>query len=236
MKIFANNFAVILSLKPEHKHFRFETAPLSEIAAIIRADKTLFPGQVWYIKAKKEENLLLDLKALQCDSEVMKKYGQIVVLFSNEFKRDDFFQAYQAEFSPIIAAGGLVVNPRNELLLIFREGRWDLPKGKLEKGEAVIDAAWREVAEETGVKHHKVGEKAAQTYHVFLGRGGKWRFKTTHWYYMYSQKAEKVVPQTKEGITKVAWKPLLELRDEIPRTYPQIMEMMRLAVYEGKKV
>ena len=50
------------------------------------------------------------------------------------------------------AAGGIVTAPDGTMLLIQRNGRWDLAKGKVESGETLLQAALREVEEETGVR------------------------------------------------------------------------------------
>lgn len=230
MKIFANNFALILTRVPEHRHFQFETHSIDTVSAQIRADEALFPSQVWYIRAEKEKKLAEKLFQLQSDFDIRQRYIQVEVLFEDDEKKAAFIQKYRKRFQSIVAAGGLVLNEKDELLMIFREGLWDLPKGKLEKGEELKVAAWREVAEETGLEHHITGEKAAETYHIFFARNGKWRFKTTHWYFMRTYQPESFAPQVKEGITKVAWRSLSELRAEMPATYPQIKGLIRTAM------
>lgn len=102
------------------------------------------------------------------------------------------------------AAGGLVYNKKGEILFIFRNGKWDLPKGGVEKKEKKKEAAMREVEEETGVGKLKIIEKLEKTYHIFK-RGGKFKLKITHWYKMESSFSGTPTPQTEEGIEKVVW-------------------------------
>lgn len=102
------------------------------------------------------------------------------------------------------AAGGLVYNPKGEILFIYRNGKWDLPKGGIEKNEKKKQAAIREVEEETGVKKLKIIEKLEKTYHIFK-RNGKFKLKVTHWYKMESSFEGTPKPQTEEGIEKAIW-------------------------------
>ncbi len=102
------------------------------------------------------------------------------------------------------AAGGLVYNPKGEILFIYRNGKWDLPKGGIEKNEKKKQAAIREVEEETGVRKLQIIEKIEKTYHIFK-RGGKFKLKITHWYKMETSFDGKTKPQAKEGIEKAVW-------------------------------
>jgi len=101
------------------------------------------------------------------------------------------------------AAGGVVCNPDDERLMIFRFGKWDLPKGHVEKGETIRYAAVREVQEETGVRDVAADRCIAKTYHIY-NMDGRWILKQTAWYDMYSVAAA-LTPQTEEGIEKAVW-------------------------------
>jgi 8-oxo-dGTP pyrophosphatase MutT (NUDIX family) len=153
--------------------------------------------------------------------------AHLIVLFESEAEMRAFEAKYIESFKPIKAAGGLVVNNHDELLMILRDGKWDLPKGKLEKGEHATEGAMREVAEECGIQDHMLGELLRTTYHIFCRRE-RWRFKVTHWYRMYIDGRPKLVPQLNEGITEVKWFPIADLRDRSMKTYPQIMELVAL--------
>ena len=102
------------------------------------------------------------------------------------------------------AGGGLVYNKKGEVLFIFRNGKWDLPKGGVEKGEAKRAAAMREVEEETGVGQLEIIRKLQKTYHIFK-RNGRYKLKITHWYEMRSTFEGETMPQADEGIEKAVW-------------------------------
>lgn len=114
------------------------------------------------------------------------------------------------ETEPITAAGGIVYrldkDEDPEVLMIFRNGVWDLPKGKHEKGEAVEMCAVREVSEEVGSKIPSLIKKLGETYHEYP-ENGKIMGKTTHWYSMIFTQEEDLVPQKEEGIEKIEWMP-----------------------------
>ena len=104
------------------------------------------------------------------------------------------------------AAGGLVEAPDGELLMISREGHWDLPKGMVESAEHLSAAALREVREETGVQHLTLGKLMLKTYHIYDKYGG-WHLKQTSWFRMYAAEKQVTVPQQEEGITEAVWVP-----------------------------
>ncbi|WP_299521573.1 NUDIX domain-containing protein [Winogradskyella sp.] len=104
----------------------------------------------------------------------------------------------------VIAGGGKVYNARNEVLFIYRNSKWDLPKGKVEQRESIKETAIREVEEETGVKGLKITKSLSTTYHIFK-RNGKHKIKITYWFEMKTNFEGKLHPQEKEGITEVKW-------------------------------
>ncbi|MEM0998555.1 MAG: NUDIX domain-containing protein [Bacteroidota bacterium] len=229
MKIFANNFALSFTFEPAHHHFRFERKSIAEIKPWLRAGRLLFPGQVAWLQAEETPNLLAELLALLQDAQVSQQYAQVTVSFRKSSAMSGFVDQLKSKFKPIAAAGGLVFGPEEDLLLIRRHGRWDLPKGKVERGEVLDEAAWREVAEETGLRNHVTQSEFARTFHVYLSRKQNWKLKTTYWYRMTSPSHARTTPQTEEGITEVRWMSLAGLRREIPETYPQIMDLLRAA-------
>lgn len=133
-------------------------------------------------------------------------------MFSNKIKKACIYHAderhilktFKEKLTVNKAGGGLVYNKNGQVLFIFRNGKWDLPKGGIEKGETIGETALREVAEETGVEGLSLGPKLLKTYHVFK-RGGQFRLKITHWFEMRTDYRGAFAPQTEEGIEKALW-------------------------------
>ncbi len=119
------------------------------------------------------------------------------------------------------AGGGVVFNPKGEILFIFRSGKWDLPKGGIEKGEEMEETAIREVEEETGVSKLKIVRKLPKTYHIFK-RNGKYRLKITTWYEMTSTFDGALVGQIEEDIEQVAWLNKEQIREAMNNSYENI--------------
>lgn len=119
------------------------------------------------------------------------------------------------------AGGGLVYNKKGEVLFIFRNGKWDLPKGGCDKGEEIEDCSIREVEEETGVNDLKITKKLQKTYHVFK-RNGVYRLKITHWFEMTTTFEGTPVPQENEGIEKVAWLNQEQIKEALTNSYENI--------------
>lgn len=127
----------------------------------------------------------------------------------------------------IIAAGGLVENENGDLLMIFRRGFWDLPKGKLDEGESIEECAVREVEEETGLKNVQLKEFLGITKHEYFDRySTRDVIKETHWYRMYASQNEILIPQTEEDIQKIEWVATKELGSFLKQTYPNIVEIV----------
>lgn len=119
------------------------------------------------------------------------------------------------------AAGGVVYNENGDVLFIRRNKKWDLPKGKIEKGESFEEAAVREVIEETGIQDVKLKKFLMTTYHIFK-RNNKFRLKITHWYEMYSNYNGIFTPQSEEGIKKVRWKNQGKTKKALKDSYENI--------------
>lgn len=109
-----------------------------------------------------------------------------------------------AHYKYVKAAGGIVEAPDGSKLLIFREGCWDLPKGMVERGEALSQAALREVEEETSISGATLEQLLGKTYHIYDKYGG-WHLKQTSWYLMSCQEKPPLKPQQEEGITQAVW-------------------------------
>ena len=136
------------------------------------------------------------------------------------------YKSFCSQFKEVNAAGGLVSNRRGDVLLISRNGMWDLPKGHQEEGEDIRTTALREVQEETGVGQLELGELICVTDHCYL-RGGTWHLKHTWWYDMLYTDPVDLTPQREEDITKASWVARSSLSPYLKNTYPSIMEVFR---------
>lgn len=132
------------------------------------------------------------------------------------------------------AGGGFVYNDNGEVLFIFRNGKWDLPKGGTERGEEIEETAIREVEEETGVKKLKIVKKLPKTYHVFK-RNGQYKLKITYWYEMRTSYTGKLIGQANEGIEKVAWLNPEQVKEALTNSYENIKLLFEdsMSVKEG---
>lgn len=128
-----------------------------------------------------------------------------IIIHSSDFKK--LWKDFKSLFKIEKAAGGLVMNKDKDALLIFRRGFWDLPKGKIEKGEKKMVAAVREVEEETGATDLFVEGKLATTYHTYKYKINKRVLKKTFWYLMHT-KTEELQPQAEEDIELAEWRNL----------------------------
>lgn len=126
----------------------------------------------------------------------------------------------------MIAAGGLVLNERNELLMIFRRGKWDLPKGKLDEGETIEACAVREVEEETGLRNIQLNELIDTTQHTYTEKG-KTIEKLTYWYSMQTDSKQQLIPQTEEDIQQIKWIPATDIHMYLENTYDNIIAIIR---------
>ena len=117
---------------------------------------------------------------------------------------DKLWKSFKKKFPVVEAAGGLVERTDKKILFIFRNNKWDLPKGGIEKNELIIEAAQREVTEETGVSDLIVQKQLSETFHIFK-KGKRFRLKKTYWFKMSTSYTGKTKPQTEEGIKKTEW-------------------------------
>ncbi len=128
-------------------------------------------------------------------------------------------------FTLIEAAGGIVQNDKRELLFIKRLDKWDLPKGKIEKGEKMEECALREVTEETGVKGMSLKKKIGETYHVY-DQFGKHFLKISHWFYITCSSDQELTPQAEEQITEIKWVKTIDIKEPMKNTYPSIKNIL----------
>jgi 8-oxo-dGTP pyrophosphatase MutT (NUDIX family) len=129
------------------------------------------------------------------------------------------------KFTLIKAAGGLVQDPSKAMLFIFRKGKWDLPKGKLDPGEPLEECAVREVKEETALADVKLGKPLVVTYHTY-DEDGRHILKETHWYLMKAKGGQQVKPQEDEQITDIKWVRPEEVDGYLKKSFPLIKDVV----------
>lgn len=139
---------------------------------------------------------------------------------------DELKAVYFKQYTFIHAAGGIVQNENKDVLFIFRKGKWDLPKGKIDKSEHPETAAIREITEETGVQNLLLHQKIGETYHVYHAFG-KHFIKQTDWFYLTCSGVQNLLPQIEEDITKVTFIPTKNIRIATNQTYAAIKDILR---------
>lgn len=166
--------------------------------------------------------LLEDMSMDKIMTELHKKDVDKIVLYHPKEKK--LLNKFVKKIKLVRAAGGIVTNEKKQILFIKRKGKWDLPKGKLDKGETLSQCALREVKEETGIKDLILLNFRAITYHIFH-RDGKYQLKETHWFNMYSTTKAKFIPQIEEDIEKVKWKKPEKIAKILQNSYGNIREL-----------
>ena len=170
----------------------------------------------FYIKYSDQKQIITALKS---------KKTKGVYLY--HAKEDKLWKHLLKTFSLVEAAGGLVEHTNGKVLFIYRNNKWDLPKGKIEKKEILINGALREVMEETGAKDLIVKKSLNHTYHLF-SRNGKYKLKKTYWYLMTTSYEGLLEPQLEEGIAKAEWK----TKEEVPVLMENAYENIKLIFEE----
>lgn len=131
------------------------------------------------------------------------------------------------KFKLIRAGGGIVINEKKEVLLIFRRGKWDLPKGKLDPGETIEKCAVREVMEETGLNTVTLIKPLIITWHIYQ-EGASLMLKQTDWFAMEVRGTPGLAPQKEEDITDVKWVPFSALSPYQENTFPSVKDVLAL--------
>lgn len=138
---------------------------------------------------------------------------------------DTLFEFVKQQFVYIEAAGGLI-EQNNKYLFIYRLNKWDLPKGKIDKGENPRQAAIRECEEECAVTGLTIIKELSSSYHIYPYKG-RYALKTTYWYLMQSNYKGPLIPQTEENIEKVEWLDKKNIdQNVISNTYPSILDLI----------
>jgi 8-oxo-dGTP pyrophosphatase MutT (NUDIX family) len=157
--------------------------------------------------------------------EIKKEQFHAGVMIDKDFEK--LKKAFFHHFTVIEAAGGIVQNSDKDFLFIYRLGKWDLPKGKVEAGEDLEACAIREVEEETNTTDLTLKKKVGETYHAY-NAFGKHYLKTSHWYFMVCPAEQKSAPQTEENITEIKWTHAKNIRELMENTYPSIKDILNV--------
>ncbi len=147
-------------------------------------------------------------------------HTSILVLSPDE---DALFDEFASQFVQVEAAGGAVLNGEGCVLMIYRNHRWDLPKGHVEMYEPIEQCALREVREETGIVASSDLTKLCETLHCY-DLYGKWEMKRTHWYLMRYLSGEST-PQDEEGISRAEWLGGEALKRAVESSFPTIRQV-----------
>lgn len=148
-----------------------------------------------------------------------------IILYNDLQKlKKEFFK----HFKLVKTGGGLIKNKEGEILLIFRRGKWDLPKGKLDDNETLLECAIREVQEETGLKKIKPGKEIEITYHTYI-EFGRHILKESHWFLMTAKENEPFTPQIEEDITEIKWVKKDDLPNYFENTFSTIRTVLKNA-------
>jgi 8-oxo-dGTP pyrophosphatase MutT (NUDIX family) len=142
---------------------------------------------------------------------------------------EELRNAFFKKFKIIQAGGGLIRNERGQTLLIFRRGKWDMPKGKLDDGETLAECAVREVKEETGLRDVKLIAPLIITYHTY-DQGTKHVLKESHWYTMEAPANEMLTPQTEEDIEQIIWADDEDLFLYKENAFPSILDVLKAGI------
>ena len=146
---------------------------------------------------------------------------------------DDLKKKFFAKFILVPAAGGVVKNEKKEILMIYRKGKWDLPKGKLDKKETPEECAIREVKEETGLKNLKLLSLLTVTYHTYQ-EGTRLMLKESHWFLMKSKSNQLLLPQVEEGIDIARWANKEEIPVYLLNSYASVADILQAAMKKIK--
>lgn len=152
--------------------------------------------------------------------KILETHNKLAVIAPDPARMYDAFAWW---FTPVEAAGGIVVNERGEWLMIHRNDRWDLPKGHIESGESPELCAVREVAEETGVCGAEIVRPLCRTLHAYyFPKNDRWELKRTHWFELRVGSCESLTPQREEGIVCVAWCRPEQVDEHLREAFPTI--------------
>lgn len=172
---------------------------------------------VEYENKKILSDVILKIESASDNKKVICVHGKSIRLIWKDFC---------SRYTIIKAGGGVVKNEKNEILFIFRRGKWDLPKGKLEKNETIKKCAIREVEEECGISGLKISKALPSTYHTYFIKDTP-ILKRSYWFEMTAPGKQALIPQTEEDITDIKWIKPKEVKNILKNTYSSIVEVLK---------
>ncbi len=187
-----------------------------------KINKTFEKYDGLFLKSDKKEEILEILAVFEQLTEIK----SLNILGDNTGK---LFDIIKSNYTIVEAAGGIVRREDGKMLAIYRRGKWDLPKGKVEKGEFYKQTAIREVQEECGLSNIEIDKKIAETYHTYTENGKK-ILKRTFWYDINLKANETPVVQTSEDITDYFWYDFQTLKDIMVNTFESLKDIFLLSV------
>ncbi|MBC9931900.1 NUDIX hydrolase [Chitinophaga qingshengii] len=197
------------------------TIYLNERPLIISASEQNIPAGINGAKVYQNPDTEKIEKVLQKMEEGKK---EAAVFLTEDVKQ--LFKKVSLHFTVLVAAGGLITNPAGEVLMMFRRGKWDLPKGKQDPGEDLETCAIREVAEETGLHTIDLTHKITETFHYYPMKTKK-VLKHTYWYRMQFTGTELTVPQIEEDIQDIEWIKPENVEKYLKYSYENIREVFK---------
>ena len=172
-----------------------------------------------------DEFISIPIRKAKMDEIIKKLQDNPALRFHLYHKKEEkLLKILHKKLPVVVAGGGKVYNKENKILFIKRNGFWDLPKGKTEKGESIEETSLREVEEETGVKGLEIIRFLMKTYHVYKSHG-KFKLKLTYWFEMKTDFEGELFPQEEESITKVKWKSTFKTVKALRNTYGTITQL-----------
>lgn len=194
-------------------------------------------NKILITKTSKEEDLKDYQRIIDCDKDEVEQEGfsllfseketENIVLDCHSLSVEEVFARATKNLYHVFAAGGIVENENKELLFMFRNGYWDLPKGHWESGESLPFTAKREVMEETGIKDLEIIDFVGISFHTY-NMYGRHEIKHTYWYRMKTSSKEKLLPQTEEGIRELLWIKQEDLGEVLKQSYPNIRNIFSM--------
>lgn len=183
---------------------------------------SLQPNDASFLLLKGNDSSIIRIAKKHLDNQENK--GVII----QDINMISLYKNFSKDYVKVKAGGGVVINPKGEILLIFRKNKWDLPKGKREKNEDNETCALREVNEETGVINLELVQPLIKTYHTYNDYGEN-ALKTTHWFLMKVKEEQTLIPQLEEDISIAKWVPQAELAECMNNSYATIKDVLKAA-------